>query len=127
MPIGAIKPQGWVQDQLKLQAAGLAGNIYDFYPVVNQSVWLGGNAEYSQLNEGAPYWYNGIVPLAYVLDDDRLKVQANQFLDYVLDHQQDDGWLGPETTNSTRVIWARSLLLQGMMVSSLLSLGKFII
>jgi hypothetical protein len=119
LPIGSISPQGWMKSQLELQANGLAGHLFDFYRYVNDSLWLGGAYEYSELHEAAPYWYNGIVPLAYTLRDERLVGQANHFLDYVLEHQADDGWLGPETTKATRGIWARCLLLQGMMVSSL--------
>jgi hypothetical protein len=106
-----------MRDQLTLQGSGLAGNLFDFYRYVKDSTWLGGTEEYSELHESAPYWYNANVPLAYVLGDERLKDQSNQFLTYVLDHQADDGWLGPETTRETRGIWARCLLLQGMMVS----------
>lgn len=42
--------------------------------------------EYSELHEAAPYWYNGIVPLAYTLRDERLISQANTFLSYVVDY-----------------------------------------
>lgn len=115
LPIGEVKPLGWMKDQLQLEANGLAGHLFDFYRYVKSSTWLGGTYEYSQLNEAAPYWYNGLVPLAYILDDQRLKSQVNTFLSYVLEHQADDGWLGPETTRQTRGIWARCLLLQGMM------------
>jgi hypothetical protein len=83
---------------------------------VNDSLWLGGGYEYSELHEAAPYWYNGIVPLAYTLRDERLIWQPNYFLNYVLKHQADDGWLGPETTKAARGIWAWCLLLQVMMV-----------
>jgi len=115
LPLGTIKPLGWIKDQLQLEAEGLAGNLYEFYRFVKQSQWLGGEYEYSELHESAPYWYNGLVPLAYTLDDDRLKAQVNDFLSYVLSHQAVDGWLGPETTKETRGIWARCLLLQGLM------------
>ncbi|KAJ5203359.1 hypothetical protein N7449_005438 [Penicillium cf. viridicatum] len=112
--VGKIKARSWVKDQLHLAADGLAGHMFEFYRYVKDSSWLGGTEEYSELNEAAPYWYNGIVPLAYILDDERLKAQANQFLDYVLSHQAADGWLGPETSKETRGIWARCLLLLGM-------------
>jgi len=117
LPLGAIAPTGWIKDQLTLQANGLAGNLMNFYRYVNDSLWVGGAYEYSELHEAAPYWYNAIVPLAYSLKDQRLIDQANTFITYVIDHQADDGWLGPETTRVTRGIWARELLLQGMMVS----------
>ncbi|KAL3419815.1 duf1680 domain containing protein [Phlyctema vagabunda] len=115
LPIGDVKPEGWMLDQLQLQGSGLSGNLFTFYRYVQNSLWLGGTEEYSELHEAAPYWYNAIVPLAYVLDDERLKDQANYFLDYQLKTQAGDGWLGPETTKAERGIWARCLLLQGMM------------
>ena len=78
LPIGEVKPLGWMKDQLQLEANGLAGHLFDFYRYVKSSTWLGGTYEYSQLNEAAPYWYNGLVPLAYILDDQRLKSQLHQ-------------------------------------------------
>ena len=88
-------------------ADGLPGHEMDFYGIVGDSPWLGGTTEYSVLNEGFPYWFNGLVALAYGLDDATLKTQVQNSLDYVLSHQQADGWLGPETNVSTRDIWGR--------------------
>ena len=98
---------------MNLMADGLAGHQYEFYPIVRDSPWLGGSSEYSGLNEGLPYWFNGLVPLAYVLDNPRLKAQVREVTEYVLDHQQADGWLGPET-DSNRDIWGRFPLLLGL-------------
>ncbi|XRM42803.1 hypothetical protein ABZX51_006017 [Aspergillus tubingensis] len=113
-PLGTITATGWLQDQLELEANGLAGHLNDFYRFVAGSTWVGGDWEYSTLDEAAPYWFNYVVPLAWTIDDARLKAQAKEFLDYVLDNQAEDGWLGPEKTHQTRGIWARSLLFFGL-------------
>lgn len=99
---------------MQLMSNGLAGHEHDFYPVVSDSTWLGGSTEYSVLNEGIPYWLNGFVPLAYGLDDDWLKSQTAEVVDYILDHQQSDGWLGPEAP-ADRDIWGRFPLCLGLM------------
>ena len=114
LPLGSIKPLGWLNNEMLLSASGLAGNEYTFYDFVHDSSWLGGSTEYSTLNEGFPYWFNGLVPLAYSLDDATLKAQVDDAVTYVILHQQADGWLGPETDSSTRDIWGRYPLFLGL-------------
>lgn len=70
------------------------------------------------MRESATYWFNYVVPLAFTLGDDRIKAQAKEFLDYVIDNQFEDGWLGPEEKIEERGIWARAYLLFGMTVWS---------
>ncbi|KAJ7631929.1 hypothetical protein DFH06DRAFT_1223303 [Mycena polygramma] len=117
---GAVKPLGWALNQAKIQADGLAGHLRDFDSYVNGSIWVeGGSIEYSEMHESAPYWFNGMVSLAFQLEDQRLIGQVREFLDWTLDHQQEDGWLGPEPpvpANATipRLPWPRYLLLMGL-------------
>lgn len=94
--------------------------MFEFYRYVANTTWMGGQDEYSDLIESATYWFNYIVPLAWTLDDDRLKEQARKFLDHQIENQHKDCWLGPGKTRNERVIWPRSYLLLGMMVSRLL-------
>jgi hypothetical protein len=114
IPLGSIKPLGWIKDQLQLMADGLAGHEHEFYRYVYQSSWIGGNQEYSTLDEAWPYWFNGIVPLAYALDDDELKTVVKSSIDYIFANQQSDGWIGPEKTPQTRFFWPRTLVLMAI-------------
>ena len=98
---------------MNLMSSGLPGHEYEFYHIVQHSPWLGGHSEYSPLNEGFPYWFNGLVPLAYGLDDVRLIQQVEDASDFVLNHQQTDGWLGPEPV-AHRDLWGRFPFMLGL-------------
>ncbi|KAJ3491366.1 hypothetical protein NLI96_g750 [Meripilus lineatus] len=108
LPLGAVQASGWIHDQLVVQANGLAGHEHNFYHYVSQSDWIGGNSYYSSLEEAGSYWFNGMVPLGVLLNDSTIQAQTQQFLDYVLDHQDSTGWLGPEVnTTKPRYLWGR--------------------
>jgi len=92
LPLGSLRPAGWLRNQLRRQADGLSGHLDEFWPDVAESAWIGGSAEGW---ERGPYWLDGLVPLAFLLDDDRLKAKVGRWLDYILTHQHEDGWLGP--------------------------------
>jgi hypothetical protein len=92
LPLGAISPRGWLEAQLKTQAQGLSGHLDEFWPDIQKSAWFGGDAEGW---ERVPYWLDGVVPLAYVLDDATLKAKVVKAIDTILARQQPDGWLGP--------------------------------
>src|SRR5436190_24048252 len=92
LPLGSIRPEGWLRNQLRIQANGLSGHLDEFWPDVAQSGWIGGNAEGW---ERGPYWLDGVVPLAVLLDDAALKSKVQRWMDYILSHQPEDGWLGP--------------------------------
>jgi DUF1680 family protein len=92
LPLGSIKPAGWLKEQLRLQADGLTGHLDEFWPDIKDSAWFGGNAEGW---ERVPYWLDGLVPLAYLLDDPALQAKVKKAIGYILDHQHPDGWLGP--------------------------------
>ncbi|GIW88141.1 MAG: hypothetical protein KatS3mg108_2465 [Isosphaeraceae bacterium] len=99
LPLGAIEPRGWLRDQLRLQADGLSGHLDEFWPDIKDSAWFGGNAEGW---ERVPYWLDGLVPLAYLLDDAVLKAKVTKAIDTILERQHGDGWLGPIGDNDPR-------------------------
>lgn len=49
-----------------------------------------------------------MVPNGVLIDDPTIQSQTQGFLDYVLDHQDSTGWLGPEVnTTKPRFLWGR--------------------
>jgi len=95
LPLGQVRPAGWLLAQLELQASGLSGHLDEFWPDIKDSAWIGGHAEGW---ERGPYWLDGLVPLAFLLDSPRLKEKVRRWMDYILEHQHEDGWLGPVLT-----------------------------
>ncbi len=97
LPLGSIKPSGWLRRQLRLQADGLSGHLDEFWPDVGKSKWFGGDAEGW---ERAPYWLDGFIPLAWTLDDETLKAKASKYIDIIVAKQRADGWYGPYPTGA---------------------------
>jgi len=92
LPLGAIKPEGWLKCQLDAQAGGLTGNVDDFWPDLINSSWRKGNGE---AWERGPYFLDGLVPLAYLLDDERLIQKVKTWIEPVIASSSDTGWYGP--------------------------------
>ncbi len=110
LPLGAVRPAGWTARQLRIMADGLTGHLDEFWPDVAQSQWFGGTAEGW---ERAPYWLDGAIPLAWLLDDTVLKTRISSHVEYILAHQRDDGWFGvyPQDAVSNRYdLWSILLI-----------------
>ncbi len=106
LPPGSIRPEGWLARQLRIQADGLTGHLDEFWPDVGQSQWFGGTAEGW---ERAPYWLDGLIPLAFALDDKALKDKAARRIGAIVDRQRPDGWYSPYPTDAAAKpydIWA---------------------
>jgi hypothetical protein len=45
-PLAAIQPRGWLEQQLRVQASGLSGHLYEIWPNLGpHNGWLGGTGE----------------------------------------------------------------------------------
>lgn len=104
-----IKPEGWTKRQLEIQAQGLSGNLDKFWPDIKDSKWIGGNCEGW---ERVPYWLDGFIPLAYLLDNEDMKVRAKRYIDAIIANQQEDGWICPCTIEERNNydVWAVFLI-----------------
>jgi len=92
LPLGTVKPAGWLKSQLENQAAGLTGNLDDFWPDLVKSSWKGGDGE---AWERGPYYLDGLVPLAYLLNDEHLISKVKTWIEPILASSRDSGWYGP--------------------------------
>jgi hypothetical protein len=109
LPLGSVKPRGWLQQQLRLQADGLTGNLEEIWPDVGpNSGWLGGRGESW---ERGPYYVDGLVPLAYLLEDEALIAKAQKWVDWTLDNQRDDGSIG---AIANRDWWPNMVMLKAL-------------
>jgi hypothetical protein len=96
LPLGTVKPAGWLKDQLTIQGNGLTGHLDEFWPDLRDSAWKGRNGEGW---ERGPYYLDGLIPLAYLLDDERLKTIARAYLEWTLVSRDAGGWFGPVKNN----------------------------
>ncbi len=94
LPLGAIQPQGWLREMLIRQKNGATGNLDKLYPLVmgSRNGWLGGDGD--QWERG-PYWIDGLLPLAYILDDKELIAKVKPWIEWTINSQQPDGYFGP--------------------------------
>lgn len=95
LSLGSIRPQGMLLEMLNRQRDGLTGCMDSVYNVVcgDHNGWLGGMGDGW---ERGPYWIDGLLPLAYILDDQTLKEKALKWVEWSLNNQREDGNFGPK-------------------------------
>lgn len=105
LPLGTIRPDGWLEEMLVRQRDGVTARLDEIYPQVcgERNGWLGGDGD--QWERG-PYWIDGLLPMAYIFDDASLKAKAQRWVEWALASQGEDGQFGP------RVDYAREPGLQ---------------
>ena len=95
LPLGAIRPEGWLRETLIRQRDGISANLDETYPQVlgADNGWLGGTGDFW---ERGPYWIDGLLPLAYILDDDALKAKVRPWVESMLASAKPNGYFGPD-------------------------------
>lgn len=96
LPLGAVRAKGWLGEMLERQRSGATGRMDELYPEVMgpRNGWLGGDGD--QWERG-PYWIDGLLPLAWLLDDAELKAKVRPWIEWILQSQREDGYFGPAT------------------------------
>ena len=95
LPLGAIRGRGWLHTQLERQRDGLTGNLDSKYAKIvgPRNGWLGGDGDGW---ERGPYWLDGLVPLGYLLKDEKLIAKAKPWIEWSLANQEPSGYFGPK-------------------------------
>ncbi|HYG37036.1 MAG TPA: beta-L-arabinofuranosidase domain-containing protein [Cytophagales bacterium] len=95
LPLGSIKPEGWLLNQLVIMKDGTTGHLDEVHEKIkNDNGWLGGKGDGW---EETPYWLDGAVPLAYLLNDKTLKEKVLKYINWTIDNQRPSGYFGPIT------------------------------
>ena len=96
LALGEIKPEGWLKDQMQTMLDGMTGNLDEIYEFVvgDNNAWLGGEGD---AWERGPYWIDGALPMAYIMENDELKAKALKWVEAILGSQKENGYFGPDT------------------------------
>ena len=99
LPVGSITPGGFLKNQLRLMAEGFTGQLQELTDGLQSTAWIGGPKGFAETDgvyiSEAPYYIRGLTAVAYSLNDDALKKQAQRWLDWVMESSRPDGNFGP--------------------------------
>lgn len=92
LPLGAVRPKGWLKHQLDLMVDGMTGRLPELSSFLKpDNGWFGGDREGW---EEQPYWLRGFHDLAALTGDPRLLAEANRWIEMVFASQDEDGYFG---------------------------------
>ena len=117
LPFGAIKPSGWIKEQMQKDMAGFVGNLDQLVPsLINDPIYgegrlqkhskakdLGnlksgdaeGDDQYKWWNsETQSNWWDGYIRNALLLNDTKAIEKIKKYIDRILATQDADGYLG---------------------------------
>lgn len=109
LPIKHIRLSGIHQNLLFSQSKGLTKHIGSvFKDLSDDSAWLGGNGESW---ERGPYYIDGLIPLAYLTEDQELIDMATKWVESIFKSQDDSGFFGPRSNHDW---WPRAVVMKAM-------------
>ena len=112
LPVGDVKPKGWIYRFLELQKNGLNGHLGEISAWLDKdnNAWLGTGTDYGW--EEVPYWLKGYGNMAYILDDKKMIDETKSWLEAVFKSQRDDGYFGPYIEkNGKPDLWGNMIMI----------------
>lgn len=118
----AIRPEGWLRVYLEKQRRGLTGYLEASGYPFNTRGWRSWHVKVKHGEKWWPYeqtafWIDGMVRCGYLLQDEFLIGKAKQHMDYVLDHPDAEGYLGPPTLKKSAGLnrWPHAVFFRALM------------
>ncbi len=114
LPVGQVQPRGWLREILTRQRDGLCGQLGTVSAWLDKhnNQWLSDQGDHGW--EEVPYWLRGYSSLAYILDDETMKQEAQIWFDAVLKNVKPNGLLGPDAMDGNTQnpeLWAKMPML----------------
>jgi hypothetical protein len=97
LPVGTIKPEGWILKYLELQRDGLTGKLGEISAWLEKknNAWYSGTGKGDHGWEEVPYWLKGYGDMGYILNDQSIIRETKSWLEKVFQSQRPDGYFGP--------------------------------
>ena len=120
LPLGSVRPHGWLKNQLDLMVNGMHGRLEELSPFLKPSNgWSGTDLDGW---EEQPYWLRGFYPLAVLTGDECCLASSQLWVEQVLASQDADGYFGPrchkfvvgKKGNSFPDLWPHMVMLDVM-------------
>ncbi len=118
LPVGAVKPKGWLLKCLELQRDGLMGHLGEISAWLDKSdnAWLNKDGKGKWGWEEVPYWLKGYANVGYILNDKKMLAESKIWLEGVLKSQRADGNFGPTFTDDKGAedFWPKMIMLYSL-------------
>lgn len=114
LPVGAIKPDGWLKEYLVRQKNGLTGNLGEISAWLQKddNAWLSKEGEGKWGWEELPYWLKGYANIGYILEDDEMIEESKFWLEGIMNGQRADGNFGPKRfSEKNQDFWGNMIVL----------------
>ena len=97
LPIGSIKPEGWLLEYFNRQKKGLTGRLGEISAWLDKkdNAWLSKNGKGKWGWEEVPYWLKGYANIGYITEDKEIIDESKIWIEAALDSQKENGFFGP--------------------------------
>ena len=97
IPVGSIKPKGWLLEYFNRQKKGLTGRLGEISAWLDKkdNAWLSKNGKGKWGWEEVPYWLKGYANIGYITEDKEMIQEAKIWIEAALDSQRENGFFGP--------------------------------